>query len=334
MRRSALPTLVLPLLLLAGGAFAQSIRIEPESIDLGRMKQMESKSITVTVKNAGGGVLKIDDVHADCGCTVPELAIKELKPGASTTMTIHFDSKQFNGQVHKMIRIRSNDPDRPNFELPLTVFVKAMLVIDPPAERIGFSKALVGQAETKTVTFTAPEQDLRLQVGKSDKGAFDCKVVHSADGDPHKALLEITRPARLEPGVYQDMVRVTTNVSDRPTVDIEIRATVTKELVTAPEVVNFRYQPVFKQDVTIVAANPPFKFKVTRAEIDLPEVKVEIDEVVPNQTTKVRLSGHPVPATDPRAVKTQGRISGTLKIYTNVQSVPMIEVPVSYMIRM
>jgi hypothetical protein len=334
MRRSALLSLMLPVLLLAGGAFAQSIKIEPESIDLGRMKQMESRTTTVKVTNVGGGLLKIDEVHADCGCTVPEMAVKELQPGASTTMTVTFDSKQFNGELHKMVRIRSNDPARPNLELPLTVFVKAMLIVDPPAERIGFSRALAGQPETKSVTFTAPEQELRLQVGKSEKGAFDFKVTHGVDGDPHKALLEITRPARLEPGVYQDMVRVTTNVSDRPTVDIEIRASVTKELVTAPEIVNFRYQPGFKQEVTIAAASPPLNFKVTRAEIDLPEIKVQVDEVVPNQTTKVRLTGGPIPATDPRAVKTQGHISGTLKIYTNLKSVPVIEVPVSYMIRM
>ena len=92
MRRQALLSLLVSLLL-AGGAFAQSIRVEPASIDLGRMKQMESRSTTVKVTNAGGAVLKIDDVHADCGCTVPELAVKELKPGQSTTMTIHFDSK-------------------------------------------------------------------------------------------------------------------------------------------------------------------------------------------------------------------------------------------------
>lgn len=334
MRRSALPFLVLPILLLAGGAIAQVIKIEPESIDLGRMKQMESRTTTVKVSNAGGGILKIDDVRADCGCTVPELAVKELKPGESTTMTIHFDSKQFNGQVHKMIRISCNDPEHRNYELPLTVYVKAMLIMDPPAERIGFSQAKAGVAETKTVTFTAPEQELRLQVGKSDKGSFDCKVIHAADGDPHKALLEITRPARLGPGVYQDMVRVTTNVSDRPTIDIEIRASVTKELVVAPEQVNFRFQPGFKQEVTVAAANPPLKFQVTRAEIDLPEVKVRVDEVVPNQTTKVILTGAPILATDPRAVKAQGHITGTLKIYTNLKSMPVIEVPVSYLIRM
>ena len=97
---------------------------------------------------------------------------------------------------------------------------------------------------------------------------------------------------------------------------------------------NFRFQPAFKQDVTVAASNPPLNFKVTRAEIDLPEIKVEVDEVVPNQTTKVRLTGYPIPKTDPRAVKEQGHVAGTLKIYTNLKSVPVIEVPVSYMIRM
>ena len=102
------------------------------------MNQMEARTVKVKVTNVGAGLLVIEDVHADCGCTVPELKVKSLAAGESTDMTVHFDSKQFSGPQHKLIKITSNDPDRRLVELPLTVDVKAVLVVDPPSERIGF----------------------------------------------------------------------------------------------------------------------------------------------------------------------------------------------------
>lgn len=334
MRRFPLPSaMLLAVLLVAGVASAQSIKLEPTSMDLGRMKQMESRTFTVKLTNAGAGLLVIDDVRADCGCTVPELKVKSLKAGESTDMTIHFDSKQFSGTVHKLVYITSNDPDRPKIEFPLTAEVKAILVVDPAAERVGFEKSLFGETATREVSFTAPDRNLKIEATSSQKGLFTVAVKNNVGGDPHKSVLEITRPAKLAPGQQQDAVRVTTNVPERPTIDIDIRAWVSMEVAPSPDVVNFRYQPTFDQDVRIAAANPPLDFKVLRAEIDLPEVKFTITETVPRQETHIRLTGKPIDKNDPRAVAAQGRITGTLKVYTNLKSVPVIEVPVSYMIR-
>lgn len=334
MRRILPLSIVLPVLLLAGASIAQTIKLEPDSIDLGTMQQLETRTVKVKISNVGGGLLVIDNVRADCGCTVPELAVKELKPGETTDLVIRFDSQKFAGPQHKRIKITSNDPARRLVELPLSVEVKYALAVDPASERVGFGRALIGEVDTRQVTFTAPDVNLRVQADKTKNGFFDLKVTNNVDGDPHKSVLEITRPARLQPGQNQDLVRVTTNVSERPTVDIEIRATIARELSATPDMVNFRYQPRFSQDLKIYADHPPLDFKVLRAEIDLPEITFEIVETVPRQETHIKLKGAPIAKTDARAIASQGLISGTLKVYTNLKSVPVIEVPVSYMIRM
>lgn len=334
MRRILSLSIVLPVLLLAGAAISQTIKLEPDSIDLGTMQQLETRTVKVKISNVGGGLLVIDNVHADCGCTVPELKVKELKPGDTTDLVIRFDSQKFAGQLHKRIKITSNDPAHRLVELPLSVEVKYALAVDPANERVGFGRALIGEVDTRQVTFTAPDVNLRVQADKTKNGFFDVKVTNNVDGDPHKSVLEITRPARLKPDQNQDLVRVTTNVSERPTVDIEIRATIARELSALPDMVNFRYQPRFSQDLKIYADHPPLDFKVLRAEIDLPEITFEIVETVPRQETHIKLKGAPIAKTDARAIASQGLISGTLKIYTNLKSVPVIEVPVSYMIRM
>lgn len=334
MRRLLPIVFLLPTLLVAGAATAQSIKLEPTSLDFGKLKQMETRTAKVKVTNVGAGLLVIEDVRADCGCTVPELTTKALRAGESTELTVHFDSKSFSGPIHKLIKITSNDPDRRLVELPLAADIRAVLLVDPVSERVGFSSGLLGEVASRSVTFTAPDATLRLQADKTQKGLFDVKVVNGVDGDPQKARLEITRPARMKAGQHDDVVRVTTNVPERPSVDISMRATITGELSTHPEAVSFLYRPVFEQSVKVFAAKPPLDFKVTRVEIDLPEIKVQVVETVPRQETHIKLTGAPIPASDPRVAASKGRITGILRIHTNLKSLPVIEVPVSYMVRM
>ena len=76
-------------------ASAQAISVSPTSWDFGNMKQQEAKTLMVTITNEGAGRLFIEEVKADCGCTVPELTVKELGPGQSTPLNIEFNSKRF-----------------------------------------------------------------------------------------------------------------------------------------------------------------------------------------------------------------------------------------------
>lgn len=330
---------ILPLLalmtLLAGSAGAQVIKLEPNSFDFGEMQQQEEKVTHVTVTNMGAGLLVIEDVKADCGCTVPNIENKSLAPGESTQMEIRFNSKKFHGNVYKSVQVMSNDPMNPVVDVMLTAKVFAALVINPANERIGFSRSQRGDVTTKPVTFEATQVDaLELSVGKTRSGLFQVKAVNGVDGDPRKSHLEVTVPADMPAGRHRDVVRVATNVPERPTVDIEMQAWVVEALTTSPEQVSFRYKKTFNQSVRVAPFEPGLKFKATKVEIDLPEIEIELIEAQPNAEYKVRMTGHPIDKTDPRAIENQGRIKGTLKIYTNLKDTPVIEVPVTYMVRM
>ena len=70
------------------------------------------------------------------------------------------------------------------------------------------------------------------------------------------------------------------------------------------------------------------------AEVDLPEVEVTYENTIKNKEALVRLTGKAIGKDDPRAVQSNGRIEGTLTIYTDVPDLPSIEIPISYMVRM
>jgi hypothetical protein len=119
-----------------------------------------------------------------------------------------------------------------------------------------------------------------------------------------------------------------------PTVDIEMQAWVTQALTASPEQVSFRYKKNFRQTVRVSPFEKGTEYKVTGAEIDLPEITVQVMETIPNVETKVILEGAPISGDDPRAQDGKGHIKGTLTIFTDHPDTPVIKVPVTYMVRL
>jgi len=321
--------------MLQAPATAQVISVDPLSFDFGEMKQQQTKSVIVTVTNEGAGLLRILDVHADCGCTVPTLAKESLAPGESTQIEIQFNSKKFHGTVIKAINIKSNDPNNPQVDVMIKANVHTSLVINPVNQRVGFSRSLLGEVLTKNVTFTAMDApELEISVDKTRQDLFEVKTVNGYKGDPQVSILEITVPADMEPGRHRDHVRVKTNIEELPTVDIEMQAWISQSLTVSPEQVSFRYKKQFRQTVRVSPFVEGTEFKVTGAEIDLPEITVQVIETIPNLETKIILEGSPISGDDPRAQEGKGHIKGTLTIFTDQPETPVIKVQVTYMVRL
>jgi len=316
-------------------AAAQVISVDPMSFDFGDMGQQQTRTATVTVKNEGAGLLRILDVKADCGCTVPTLAKDQLGPGESTQIEIQFNSKLFFGTVIKAIKIMSNDPDSPQIDVVIKAEVHASLLIDPITRRLGFTTAQEGEVLTRSVTFTAVEEpELKISVDKTKEHSFVVDVVNNYEGNPQVALLEVTVPADMAPGRHLEHVKVKTNIEDMSEVEIEMKVRVAQTVIVGPEQVSFRYKQTFRRVVRVSPLKAGTVFKVTGAEIDLPEITVEVLETIPNVETHVILEGGPISSSDPRAQESNGHIKGTLTIYTDHPGTPFIKVPVTYMVRL
>ena len=332
--RSLIPFLIPALLACALPAAAQVAVVEPQNVDLGKMKQNEVKETTVTVSNAGAGLLVIKEVKADCGCTVAELEKEQLGPGEKTQLNITFESKKFYGVNHKAIHLYTNDPKQPKITVVLTVDIHAPLIVEPRG--VKFENTKRGDTPTEVANFKATDiPELRLSAKETERGLFDFEIVHDVDGDPQAAQVRFTIPADAQVGRLQDFLRVTTNVPEEPYVDLRIQTFIGLPITAYPEQVNFRYKKAFRREVRIF----PFErdgtpFEITKIEVDVPGVEAKLTSMRPNIEGVVRLTGHAIAKTDPRAIEADGKISGKLYVYTTNPDVPVVEVPVSYMIRM
>lgn len=315
-------------------ALGQTIAVDPKTYDFGDMMQNQTRTFTATIHNNGGGLLVISDVVADCGCTIPEMKVKEIPPGKSAPLEIQFNSKSFSGKVIKTVKIYSNDPSTSVANVILTANVHALLQITPD-RRIVFRRALQGESETQVVNLTAMEgKDLEIKADQTVEKLFQVEARNHVDGNKSRAEVVITRPADMLPGNHHDILRVETNLADMPTVDLDLNAQVFSPIVVRPRRLGFRFQPQFRVTLRLKPFNDDDTFKILSVETDLPELELGEVVTVPNGTYAIPVTGTPIPADDPRAIKTRGRIKGTITIKTDLAAMPVITVPVTYMVRM
>lgn len=104
------------------------IQVDKLDIDMGTVKLDDKSVAEITIANVGTQELSLRSIRTSCSCVEAFADKKELKPGASTTIKIVFDSHGRFGVENKFISIFSNDPATPI----ITVKIKATVVEGSP----------------------------------------------------------------------------------------------------------------------------------------------------------------------------------------------------------
>lgn len=83
------------------------IEFTKEIHDYGTVKYGADGTCTFEFKNTGKSPLIISNAQASCGCTVPEWPKTPIAPGATSSITVKYDTKR-PGPINKSITITSN----------------------------------------------------------------------------------------------------------------------------------------------------------------------------------------------------------------------------------
>jgi hypothetical protein len=76
-------------------------------LDLGKQKEGKEIEVTFRFRNTGNKNLIIENVHAPCGCTVPEKPEKPFAPGEEGLIKAKFNGSG-HGQIRKDIAVTAN----------------------------------------------------------------------------------------------------------------------------------------------------------------------------------------------------------------------------------
>jgi hypothetical protein len=327
-------TIALALGLLPGPGSAQPrIELHPEQLAFGVLQENETREAQVTISNTGDQVLLISEVKSTCFCTVPSLAVQEIPPGGAAVMDVLFNSVSFQGPQIKFIKISTNDPQRRLIDYLVTADIKVPLSMEPNQTLLSFPTLRSGESSSQTYTFRSAEvASLEIEPRAWPQHWLDIAVREGAD--PQTAEVVFTVRPDGPVGRYRDTVRLATNVPAVPAVNLEVDIRLVADLVLGMERVNLGVVPpgrALQTRVRVTAHRPGTDFKLTRAEIDIEGLRASV--VNGQGESFAVLEGEALADNHPLARTNQGRIQGTLRIYSDLASTPELQVPVTYMLR-
>jgi hypothetical protein len=88
------------------------ISVDKEFHDYGEINQGGDGTCVFTVTNTGNAPLIISLCKGSCGCTVPVCTKEPIAPGASTEVSVKYDTKRV-GLINKTVTITSNAVNSP-----------------------------------------------------------------------------------------------------------------------------------------------------------------------------------------------------------------------------
>ena len=89
-----------------------SISIDKDVHDYGTISQGADGGCEFTVTNAGTDQLIISRCKGSCGCTVPKCDKDPVMPGATSVISVRYDTKRI-GPINKSVTITSNATNEP-----------------------------------------------------------------------------------------------------------------------------------------------------------------------------------------------------------------------------
>ncbi|MBB78017.1 MAG: hypothetical protein CL844_03325 [Crocinitomicaceae bacterium] len=112
------------------------IEFEKEIHDYGTVEYAGNGQCTFKFTNTGNAPLIISNAKGSCGCTVPSWPKEPVAPGASSSLSVKYDTKR-PGAINKSVTITSNAVNSPTKVIRIKGTVKPKPSSGAPINKTG-----------------------------------------------------------------------------------------------------------------------------------------------------------------------------------------------------
>ncbi len=268
------PVAVPPVAPKAGPAFFA----EQSTFDFGTVWMGKKVPVTFSYKNVGTEPLKILEVKPGCGCTQATDYTREVAPGGVGQMPLTLDTtNKPNGHMHAIeVKVKTNDPAKPEVVFAITGNIRTVCVFDPPIGGI-FGDWQPDQSINRTVKMynnTGAPLTLNLQpIPPNSFFKIDFREVVPNQQWEYTAIHDAPIP---EGSNYTQLV-FNTNVPEVPIYNVPVSVMVQPRIqVAPPTVVVSPVKPeATPRDIRIIN-NGRTPLNVTGVETNRPEFNVSL----------------------------------------------------------
>lgn len=300
------------------------IQVQDAEYDLGQVRVGQSAGHIFTIANVGTAPLEILKVESSCSCTTALLSDPTILPGKTLQLKVEVKPPKAEDYFEQFIRLRTNDPTQPIFELKVKAV--AYLPIQSMPGRLYFGKIPFGTPATRKVELEYSSKATRILGIRTSSDLVQARLLD----ENHRLEVQV-KPQRI--GEIDEKVFIDGMDGDENlTLEIPVQGEVTGDFEISPKIVFFgKVNPNNKgnelsREVIITATgNQPLK--VLSAESQSGQISTEIIPIEAGRKYKIRIS-----------LRTTGQTGAILKdvvkIHTNSQLQENLEIPVyAYMTR-
>ena len=265
---------------------------EEENLDLGVVHDGGKINVKYPFKNVSDMPIMLVKVKPSCGCTVTdEYDDVVIQPGESSSLDLVFNPTGKVGRSSVTIRVETDDPDRPNFNLMLTAEVEPIVQANPSIIQFGdlrkgetkeIMARVSGELEHFKVLFaTASDSDL-IDIEVVDNSREPMKSSHVTVGDDGEMReedmhlrdgtnLRVTFKGRDQIGPFSESLLGRTNDDRRKLVPINVLGRVVGDVHVVPDRIGLGLlKPGATFEKTLhVSSRSGETFEITKAFVDL-----------------------------------------------------------------
>lgn len=298
------------------------IVFEEQTYNFGKIYIGEIVEHGFKFKNQGSAELLVKNVKSSCGCTAALVSKSHLLKDETGEVQVKFNPGRYVGMVSKSVTVNSNDPESSSVKLTIAGEVIEEVSVNPRLLSFGIIRK--GDSSTRSVEVkTIPELKIRVKKVESPN-PYISFTDNNADKDGTNRF-QVTFSNYEYIGKFTGVIFIYTSSNRQERLDIPFSGEVIGDITFYPEIVSFgqitQEQDANKSVILNIVNND---VKIEKIEVDPGTMNYTISEL--NNTSKkinITLGKE----------STVGKITGSLKIYTNSTIQPIIQIPISGEVR-
>lgn len=317
---------------------AANMKFVSEMHDFGLVPDTNQVVCHFDFTNVGNDMLIISDVESTCGCTVPELKVRDYLPGESGSIEVRFEPKDRPGKHQKFITVQSNDVNSIDGKRKLGINVEVYQAVKVSTPALSIGRLIFGRGGEGEVVLTSKRSV--FDVTKIDiTGAFVTGEVSKREDitDEHGELAHaITVHFKVDPaapmGYLDRQVMFTTLLSKEDSAEtfehmvrFSVSARIAGQLQATPDRLTFGTpvagSPIDREVRIINLAGNPFVVTGVRLESN-----TELGLSVSHDTIDMNGQKMPVIHITGNAPETRGSFNGSIWVTTNLPNEQDLEI--------
>jgi len=248
---------------------APQLEISPV-FDLGELEHDREVDMTVSFRNSGNGILRVDPPVVGCSCSTADISERNVGPGTMGCFRFVLRPAGVPGMDYQTdIVIPSNDPREPRRMIELRGRMRNKLISDPSA--LSIFDARPGSEWTQQIVLRCTDSAAEFEVVgiDCDLPGVEIDGPHSFGDGEDSAWLVLVSHTPESTGRTDAKLTLRTNHREYSVLEVPIIEDVRSRLSVFPASALLQTSPDAEPQVVTITADQPFRLSIADADVAL-----------------------------------------------------------------